>query len=230
MIGKRPIAAPGKPMPARSRPRIGEGGRPSQTRTAAHDRFDAAFYRRFYVDPRTRVSSRAAVARLARFVHGYLGYLGIPVRAILDAGCGVGFWRDAAASLWPRARYSGIEVSDYLCRRYGWTRASIVDYKPARQFDLIVCQSVLQYLSDRDAAQAIDNLSALARGAVYLEAPTAEDWKETCDRRRTDGSVRLRPARWYRRRLARHFVAAGGGVFVARSAAATLYALERAGD
>jgi trans-aconitate methyltransferase len=206
----------------RSLPSIGERSSGAQ--------FDAAYYRRFYRDPRTRVSSRAAVARLARFVHGYLGYLGIPVRAILDAGCGVGFWRDAAASLWPRARYSGIEISAYSCRRYGWTPASIVDYKPARQFDLIVCQSVLQYLSDHDAARAIDNLSTLARGAVYLEVPTTEDWKETCDRRRTDGAVQLRPERWYRRRLARRFVAAGGGVFVARSAAATFYALERAGD
>jgi trans-aconitate methyltransferase len=189
--------------------------------------FDAAFYRRFYVDRRTRVSSRAAVARLARFVAAYLAYLEIPVRGILDAGCGVGFWRDAACDLWPRARYHGIEISEYLCRRYGWTRASLVDYKPRRQFDLIVCQSVLQYLSDHDAARAIETLSTLARGAVYLEVPTTEDWRETCDRRRTDGAVRLRSARWYRRRLARHFVAAGGGLFVARSAAA-FYALERA--
>jgi hypothetical protein len=188
--------------------------------------FDAAYYRRVYVDRRTRVSSRAAVARLARFVAAYLAYLEIPVRSILDAGCGVGFWRDAARDLWPRARHHGIEISDYLCRRYGWTRASIVDYKPGRQFDLIVCQSVLQYLSDHDAARAIETLSTLARGAVYLEVPTTEDWRETCDRRRTDGAVHLRPAKWYRRRLDRHFVAAGGGLFVARSAAA-FYALER---
>jgi SAM-dependent methyltransferase len=190
--------------------------------------FDAAYYRRYYGDPRTRVASRRDVERLARFVAAYLAYLAIPVRSILDAGCGLGFWRGAAAALWPRARYRGIEVSDYLCRRYGWTRASIVDYKPGRQFDLIVCQSVLQYLSDHDAARAIGTLSTLARGAVYLEVPTTEDWRDTCDRRRTDGTVHLRSAQWYRRRLARHFVAVGGGVFVAASAAA-LYALERTG-
>ena len=191
--------------------------------------FDAAFYRRFYVDRRTRVSSRAAVARLAAFVAAYLGYLQIPVRSILDAGCGVGFWRAAARDLWPRARYRGLEISDYLCRRYGWTCASIVDYKPGQQFDLIVCQSVLQYLSDHDAARAIETLSTLARGAVYLEVPTTEDWRDICDRRRTDATVRLRSTQWYRRRLARHFVAAGGGLFVARPAA-VLYALAREVD
>ncbi len=228
VTGRRPMADLPNPLKERPRTRIGDRHPRSQTHTAARHDFDAAFYRRFYGDPKTRVSSRRAVARLARFVHAYLGYLEIPVRSILDAGCGVGFWRDNATDLWPRARYTGIEVSDYLCRRYGWTRASIVDYKRPRQFDLIVCQSVLQYLSDHDAARAIDNLSTLARGAVYLEVPTTEDWRDTCDRRRTDGTVHLRSAQWYRRRLARHFVAAGGGVFVARSAAA-LYALERTG-
>jgi trans-aconitate methyltransferase len=197
-----------------------------QTHAAVRQQFDAAYYRRFYGDCRTRVSSPGAVVRLASFVRAYLAYLEIPVRSILDAGCGVGLWRRAARVSWPRARYHGIEISDYLCRRYSWTRASIVDYKPDRQFDLIVCQSVLQYLSDHDAARAIDTLSTLARGAVYLEVPTTEDWRDTCDRRRTDGAMRLRSAQWYRRRLARHFVAAGGGLFVARSAAA-LYALER---
>jgi trans-aconitate methyltransferase len=201
--------------------------RDGSKRSASHN-FDAAFYRRFYVDRRTRVSSRAAVAKLARFAAAYLAYLEIPVHSILDAGCGIGFWRDAARDLWPRARYHGLEISEYLCRHYGWTRASIVDYKPGRQFDLIVCQSVLQYLSDHDAARAIETLSTLARGAIYVEVPTTEDWRDICDRRRTDNAVRLRPAAWYRRRLARHFVAAGGGLFVARSAAA-FYALERTG-
>jgi trans-aconitate methyltransferase len=189
--------------------------------------FDAAYYHRFYVDRRTRASSRAQVARLAGFVAAYLRYLDVPVRSMLDAGCGMGFWRDAAAGLWPRARYAGIEVSDYLCRRYGWTQASIVDYKPKRQFDLVVCRSVLQYLDDADAARAIDTLASLARGALYVEVTTTEDWRDTCDRRRTDSAVHLRPARWYRRHLSRRLVAAGGGIFVSRSAA-SLYALERA--
>lgn len=191
------------------------------------DRFGAAFYERFYRDARTCVASQAETLKLAQLVHAYLRYLGVPVRSILDAGCGLGYWRAAAAKLWPRARYTGIEVSAYLCDRHGWTRASIVDYAPGRRFDLVVCQSVLQYLDARDAARAIDNLATLARGAVYIEAPTREDWVQTCDRSRTDGDVHLRPADWYRRRLSRHFLAAGGGIFVPKDGKAVLYALER---
>ncbi len=193
-----------------------------------NDRFGAEFYRRFYRDARTCVASQAETLKLAQLVHAYLRYLDVPVRSILDAGCGLGYWRDAAATLWPRARYTGIEVSTYLCESHGWTRASIVDYAPKRRFDLVVCQSVLQYLDARDAARAIENLAVLARGAVYIEAPTREDWAQTCDRSRTDGNVHLRPADWYRRQLSRHFHAAGGGVFVPKDGKAVLYALERA--
>jgi hypothetical protein len=55
---------------------------------------------------------------------------------------------------------------------------------------------------------------------------TAEDWRDNCDRRATDGNVHLRPARWYRRRLERHFRVCGGGVFLHRDSGAVLYALE----
>lgn len=191
-------------------------------------RFDAAFYERFYRDARTCVADSADTLKLARLVHAYLAYLDVPVRSILDAGCGLGFWRDAAAALWPNAQYTGIEISDFLCTTHGWTQASIVDYAPGRRFDLVICQSVLQYLDDRAAARAIANLARLARGAIYVEAPTREDWTRTCDKGRTDGEVHLRPAAWYRRRFARHFVTAGAGVFVPRQGRAVLYALERA--
>lgn len=212
-------------MPRRSRA-------PGATRTAdGPERFDADYYRRFYGDPRTRVGDRAAVQRLATFVGGYLGHLDVPVRSILDVGCGVGHWRSAAAAVWPRARYHGVEHSRHLCEKHGWTQGSIVDFDPRTlrtdgRFDLIVCQGVLQYLGDREAAAAIDNLGRWCSGALYLEALTELDWAENCDRRRTDGNVHLRTGAWYRRRLRRHFRDCGGGVFCSRDAGVTLFELE----
>jgi len=195
------------------------------------ERFDADYYRRFYLDRSTRVSDRAAIAKLARFVAGYVAYLDLPVRAILDVGCGLGHWQAAAARLWPRARYFGVEISDYLCRRHGWFQGSIVDLDPSRlrrggTFDLVVCQGVMQYLDDRQAATAIANLGRWCTGALYLEALTKADWERHVDRQRTDGAVHLRAGGWYRRRLDRHFLACGGGLFVSKAAGVTLFELE----
>jgi SAM-dependent methyltransferase len=190
------------------------------------DRFDRNYYERYYRDPRTRVTSAREVQRLGRFVCSYLAHLDVPVKRVLDAGCGVGHWRAVIAEHYPAARYQGIEVSAYLCAEYGWKQASIADYRPRGRFDLVVCQGVLQYLAAGEAEAAIDNLARLCRGALYLEALTIEDWRDNCDRRATDGKVHLRPAAWYRRRLARAFRACGGGVFVHKDADAVLYALE----
>ena len=189
--------------------------------------FDAAYYARFYGDKATRVSGLADTRKLARFVAGYLDYLDVPVQRVLDAGCGLGRWKLALAEHYPRARYTGLEWSEHLCARFGWQQGSIADYRGRGRYDLIVCQGVLQYLNDRDAERALDNLGRLCRGALYLEVLTAEDWKDACDQRATDGDVYRRPAAFYRQRLARRFIAVGGGLFVHRDAGAVLYALER---
>ena len=104
----------------------------------------------------------------------------------------------------------------------------MVDYLGRGRFDLVICHDVIQYLGNADASRAIDNLASLSRGALYLGVLTREDWNEHCDRERTDDQVHLRAARWYRRRLDRHFTAAGGGVFLKKDAPVVLWSLERA--
>jgi SAM-dependent methyltransferase len=192
------------------------------------NRFDRAYYERFYGDPRTRVVDVADVRRLAEFVAAYLRWIGQPVARILDLGCGVGHWRTAATALWPKARYVGVEWSPYLCEAYGWTRGSVVDYANPTPFDLVVCQGVLQYLDDKQAAAAIANFTGLCRGALYVEALTKGDWTRNVDRARTDGDVHLRTAAWYRKRLGAAFTAIGGGLHLAPESPATLFELEHA--
>lgn len=198
--------------------------------SASSERFDRAYYERFYESATTRVISREDVERLGDFVCSYLRHLDVPVRRVLDVGCGLGWWRPVIERHFPGAAYTGVELSAYLCQRYGWTRASIVDYRPRGRFDLVLCQGVLQYLGHRDARRAIENLARWTRGALYLEALTREDWERHCDRDLTDGDVVLRRAAWYRRALAPGFRNAGGGVFVSRGAEAVLYALEGLAD
>ena len=190
--------------------------------------FDAAYYERFYLDPGTRVADSDDVEIQARFLCGYLDYLRIHVRWILDLGCGLGRLRDPLLARFPRARYTGVEVSEYLCAELGWAHDSVVTYRARRRFDLVICQDVLQYLDDAEAEAAIENLARHCRGALYFGALTREDWEENCDQARTDRNGYLREGSWYRHRLAAHFVCAGGGVFVARRAGVVMYELDRA--
>jgi SAM-dependent methyltransferase len=212
----------------RSRTRSAAPRRAARSEHAPDPRFDRAYYARFYEDPRTRVTDAEQVDRLAGFVCGYLGYLGIAVRRILDLGCGVGLWREPLARRLPGARYLGVEYSAYLCERYGFTRGSAVDFQAKQPFDLVVCQGVLPYLGAGDAKRAIENIATLCRGALYLEAVTRDDFAAgIVDQVRTDAGMQLRSRAFYLRALAPHFVNVGGGLFVARSADVPLYALER---
>jgi SAM-dependent methyltransferase len=165
--------------------------------------------------------------RLGRFVCAYVAYLGFPVRRVLDAGCGLGYFRAPVRDFFPRARYVGIETSAYLCRRYGWTQASIANYAPEEPFDLVLCHDVLQYLDQRDAGRALSNLARVCRGALYFSVLTSEDWRRNADRARTDPAASLRPAGWYRARLARNFRPQGGGLLVRRGYEPLLWELER---
>ncbi len=189
--------------------------------------FDAGYYRRFYADSDTRSVTPSEVRRQVAFVTAYLKHMDLPVRRILDMGCGLGLMRRPLSEGFARASYTGVEWSEHLCERLGWQRGSVVDYAARWPFDLVVCHDVIQYLDDAHAGRAIDNLARLCRGALYLGVLTREDWEHNCDRARTDDRVHLRGAAWYRRRLARHFVNAGGGVFLKHDAPVVLWSLER---
>jgi predicted TPR repeat methyltransferase len=146
---------------------------------------------------------------------------------MLDAGCGIGMLRAPLRRAFPRARYTGLEYSAWLCERYGWTRGSLADWR-ADPFDLVVCYDVLQYLDDRIAARAIVNLGRLTRGLLYLSALTTRDWRENCDRSRTDREVHLRAAEWYGARLRRWFRPSGAGFWIRRGAPLTTWEMETA--
>lgn len=188
--------------------------------------FDAAYYRQYYQSPRTRVADPESCAVLAGFVFAYLRFLQVPVARVLDIGCGIGLWRPEVLRHHPKAQYVGVENSEYACRKYGWERGCLTCYQPAEDFDLVICQGVIQYLNDDEAEAALRNLPNLAKSALYLEILTLEDWERNCNRETTDGQVYLRPVSWYRQRLRRHFVTCGGGLFLARSSPAVLFELE----
>ncbi|HEU4928855.1 MAG TPA: class I SAM-dependent methyltransferase [Candidatus Krumholzibacteria bacterium] len=192
--------------------------------------FDRAFFQRYYHSPRTAVASFDDVMKRARFVTSYLDHLQVDVRRVLDAGCGTGMWKRALARIDRDIEYVGIDASEYLCQRHGWTQASIDEFRSPRKFDLVVCQDVLQYVDAAAVEKSFTSIARLCRGALYFDVPTRDDIDDgLLDMRLTDRSIHIRSAAWYRARLARQFVEVGGGVFVKRNAKAVVLALERCG-
>ncbi|MEN8195286.1 MAG: methyltransferase [Pseudomonadota bacterium] len=80
---------------------------------------------------------------------------------VMDIGCGIGLWRHVIARHFPKARYHGVEVSEYLCDTYNWQFGSVVDFRPRRMFDFVICKDVVQYLPAREAATAGSRSSRL---------------------------------------------------------------------
>jgi SAM-dependent methyltransferase len=188
--------------------------------------FDREYYQRFYYDPRTAVTTRQEMRARARLIAAFTQHTGLPVRRVLDAGCGTGMLRASLMRMLPRAHYTGLETSEYLCKRYGWEHGLLEEYRASTPFDLVVCYDVLQYLDAKTASRAIANLGKLCRGVLYFSALTRLDWEFNCDTQRTDPNVHLRTGHWYRTRLRRHFCEAGAGFWLKKDAPFTIWELE----
>ena len=87
--------------------------------------FDRGYFQRYYYDAHTAVASRSEVRARARLIAAVTVHAGLPVRRILEAGCGTGLLRAELLRLLPRVHYVALDSSDYLCRRYGCTQFSL---------------------------------------------------------------------------------------------------------
>src|SRR6478736_2873322 len=98
----------------RSAPRFHHPVRVNRYGPAVADRFDAAYYRRFY--GRRPVHDRHRIGQLATAVLALAAWWHLPVRSVLDVGAGKGYWGSWLASSHLRVRYHGIDASPYACQ------------------------------------------------------------------------------------------------------------------
>jgi len=188
--------------------------------------FDRDYFDRYYERESSRVYGPAELGRLAQGLLGMIRWLGGDVRSVLDVGAGAGFLRDWFQRHESSVRYVSVDASAYACERYGHEQRDIARWQSKDRFDLVVCQGVLPYLSDEDAASALDNIGAMTGGFLYLEAITARDLREVVDRDKTDVAVHPRTGAFYREQLSRHFVELGCGLFYAKTGRLVFYELE----
>ena len=149
--------------------------------------YDAAYFAKWYRDPRTRVHTPESVRRKVRMVVGVAEYfLRRKVRSVLDVGCGEGAWRGELRRLRPEVRYEGIDPSEYVVRKHGRRRnISLGRFEDlpsldlrSRKYDLIVCADVLQYVAAAALTRGVRRISDTLGGVAFLEAYTSGDEME----------------------------------------------------
>jgi SAM-dependent methyltransferase len=201
--------------------------------TRATERFDEAYFDRWYRDPRRRVLDPHEIRRRATLVVAVAEYiLERPVRSALDVGCGEGNWRAPLRRLRPRIRYVGVDPSEYAVRRFGRRRniragsAESLHLLSLRgPFDIVIASGVLNFLALDDLRRALRTMSKLVEGVAFLELFTAAD-DVVGDTR----GWQPRSAAACRRLLrTAGLVSCGPHCYVTRKRAATLAELERAG-
>lgn len=189
-------------------------------------RFGKSYYDRFYESPKTRVHGAAEIAHLGMGILGFARWFGVPVTSVLEVGAGTGLLRDWFVAQAPGIHYRSVEVSEYACETYRHEQRDIRRWRSDETYDLVICQGVLPYLPQADAAAALANLASMTGAFLYLEAVTDKDLREVCDNDRTDLTMYGHPARFYRDILKMAFRELGLGLFAKRDAEIPFYELE----
>ena len=194
--------------------------------------YDRRYFDKWYRHPRHRVKSKQDMIRQLGFIVAATEYvLDRPVRSVLDVGCGEGNWSTVLRTLRPRARYTGVDGSEYAIKRFGRSRnlrlgtlGTIGSIGLEGPFDLILCLGVLNYVADDEMRSGLRQLRKLCGGVAYLEIFTRSD--------DASGDFRQRAAKWpswYRATFRRAgFVSLGLHCYMPRELAWHAVALEKA--
>ena len=178
------------------------------TRATTHrssDTYDRDYFDKWYRNPRFRVKTPRELARQATFVVSAAEHiLGRTIRTVLDVGCGEANWLAPLRRLRPHVQYTGVDASEYAVARFGTSRNvrlgtidALDQVKLRKDYDLILCVGMLNYLPPAPLRTGLAHLYERAHGLVYLELFTSADRGVFGDTRRT----RLRSASWYRARI-----------------------------
>jgi ubiquinone/menaquinone biosynthesis C-methylase UbiE len=145
--------------------------------------FDRAYFDKWYRHPKHKVGTAADLRRQVSMAIAATEYmLARPITSVLDVGAGEARWQPIVHELRPKARYIGVDPSEYSVRRYGRRRNLVLGgfddldtlFNDDR-FDLVVCCSVLNYLPKADAARAFSALARHTGGVAFLEIFATSD-------------------------------------------------------
>lgn len=196
--------------------------------------YDQRYFDKWYRNPRYRVKTPQELTRQVAFVVSAAEHiLGRAIHTVLDVGCGEGNWLAPLRRLRPGIQYTGVDSSEYVVSRYGASRNirlgtidSLDRMRLRKEYDLILCVGMLNYLDPAQLRTGLAHLYELASGVVYLELFTSADRGVFGDTRGT----RLRSPSWYRARIREaRFLSCGMHCYIPDGLREQTAAMERCG-
>lgn len=141
-------------------------------------KFDQRYFDKWYRDPKHRVTTAAALRRKATLAVAMAEYyLERPIRTVLDVACGEGEWQPVLKRLRPKARYMGIDPSEYAVKRHGKARnlqlgtfEQLAEMDLAESYDLVICSNALYYIPAEELEIGLSALVPRIGGVAFLEA------------------------------------------------------------
>lgn len=145
--------------------------------------YDRAYFERWYRSGTGTVASRGALLREVHLAVALTEQvLARPLRSVLDVGAGEGRWCPVLGRLRPRARYLGIEPSEWAVQRWGrrrnlhpgrWETLDQLDLPGP--FDLVVATDMLHYLPTPALRRGLSAVAPMVRGVLWCPAFTVDD-------------------------------------------------------
>lgn len=166
-----------------------------------------------YAEPET-IDGIGNVKDHSRYVSAYFNIEGVKVRSLVDLGFGTGkLFKEMVKTFRPK-RALGLEPSTHIYRRFRapegvrTEHTDIVSWcrRPCRgTFDLGLCTSVLQYLSDAEIKEALPVMAARIRH-LYLTVPTDVEYeRQKSELQFADPYAKIRSQKQYLKLLKPHF-------------------------
>ena len=176
--------------------------------------FDQSYWDTHYQDIKT-IDGIGNVKDHSRYLLAYFNIEGFTPESMVDLGFGTGhLMKEMARALKPR-RIEGIEPSPPVFKRMKMPLAKLhhedlVTWarNPARArwaFDLGLCTSVLQYLSDKELKEVLPVMAKRCR-YLYLTVPTDIEYKrQQSELQFSDSWARVRTREQYQKLIRPHF-------------------------
>jgi SAM-dependent methyltransferase len=145
--------------------------------------FDKTYFDKWYRSRKHKIGTRADLERQIHLgVAAAELVLMRPIRSVLDVGAGEGRWHPIIKEIRPRAKYYGIDPSEYTVSRFGKERnivqggiTDITRLFKRKKFDLVVCWGVLNYLPPATVQEGLKQIASVLEGVAFLEIYTDKD-------------------------------------------------------